>query len=146
MSFLPESGGFVADPEFRLKLFTQSVDFSDLGNGTGYLHPLVDFPTKVIMMAATYQINEVWVGQANLTCQVGDGGGAQVLIPPVNIDGVAVGFVQDVQGFTGSAQLGRFEADFVAAGAQFRLDATDLDLVTAGNLTLHVWYFTPTLQ
>lgn len=135
---LPTTAGL----PYQVESFTQTVLFSDLGAGASDTIALTGLATNILLLGAAIEINTAFAGEADVAVSVGDTGDPDELITAFTLDSVAAGFVQ---GLSGAAQLGKFETDYVTAGGTFTFTATELNDVTAGSLTLHIFYITPIL-
>ena len=135
---LPTTAGL----PYQIESFNQTVLFSDLGSGASDTIALTGLATDILILGAAIEINTAFSGEADVDVIVGDTTDPNGLITAFALDGVAAGFVQ---GLSGAEQLGKFETDYVTAGGTFTFTATELDDVTVGSLTLHIFYITPIL-
>ena len=127
----------IAGGPYIVSAFTQTVLFSDLGSGASDAIALSSFPTNVLLIGAALEINTAFAGEADLAVKVGDTANDDELIASFNLNAVSAGWAAIT---AGAATLPQFEADYGTAGGDITFTATELDDVTAGSLTLHIFY------
>lgn len=122
---------------YMVSVYKQTVTTASTGSGASTAVAFSGFPTNVLILGAALEINTAFAGEADVAVTVGDTADADELIASFNLDSVAAGWA----GVTaGAAVLPHFEADYGTAGGDLTFTATELGDLTAGSLTLHVFY------
>lgn len=117
--------------------YIATLGYTDAATGTSTTVALTGFPANVIVHGALLEIDTAFAGEADATAALGDAGDIDELWTAFNLNAVAAGWANVVQG-----AMTRFK--FEAAYAPIiTFAATELDDLTAGAMTVHIYYSVP---
>lgn len=123
----------------RIAYHEATILFSDLGSGATDSIAIANFPTDVILLGVVAKADPQFTGGADLVFEIGfEGGDTNALVESTALHETGVGTPISV--VHGVVKGGAFYADASTAGLAVLFTATELDDVTAGELTVRFYY------
>lgn len=116
-----------------------TILFSELGSGASDSIAIADFPTNSILVGVAARAGTQFTGEADLTFALGFAGGdTDAIIEATALHETGAGTPIEI--VTGTLSLPRFYADASTDGLAVLFAATELDDVSAGSLTIRLFY------
>lgn len=127
-----------------LQRFSYKLGFADAGSGASTTVDIsAGFPANAVLVSAMLEIDTVWTGEVDAALQIGDVADPNGLATAFTLDSVAVGWAAALAPGAEVLAGGKFEA---AYSPRATFTATELGDLTAGDCTIHIMYYTPSLD